>query len=42
MYGLHQAGIEVNRKILADLAVTDMAAFTQLVDAAKAKLAKIS
>jgi len=42
VYGLHQAGIEVNRKILADLAVTDMAAFTQLVDAAKAKLAKIS
>ena len=39
MYGLHQAGIEVNRKILADLAISDMAAFTKLVDAAKAKLA---
>lgn len=38
MYGLHQAGIVVNRKILADLAVSDMAAFTKLVDAAKAKI----
>ena len=38
MYGLHQAGIAVNRKILADLAVSDMAAFTKLVDAAKAKI----
>jgi len=38
MYGLHQAGIAVNRKILADLAISDMAAFTQLVDAAKAKI----
>jgi len=31
---------EVNRKMLADLAVNDAAAFTALADAAKAKLAK--
>jgi large subunit ribosomal protein L20 len=29
--GLHQAGIEVDRKILADLAVTDAEAFAALV-----------
>jgi large subunit ribosomal protein L20 len=34
--GLHQAGIEVDRKVLADLAVSDPAAFGALVDAAKA------
>ena len=32
--GLKTAGIEVDRKILADLAVTDPAAFTALVEAA--------
>ena len=32
------AGIEVDRKILADLAVTDIDAFGQLVAAAKAAL----
>lgn len=35
MHGLKVAGIEVNRKMLADLAVTDAAAFGQLADAAK-------
>jgi large subunit ribosomal protein L20 len=34
--GLHTAGIEVDRKSLADLAVTDAAAFSALVEAAKA------
>jgi large subunit ribosomal protein L20 len=34
--GLHAAGIEVDRKILADLAVTDDAAFAALVAAARA------
>src|ERR1700731_3951284 len=34
--GLHQAGIEVDRKVLADLAVTDPAAFTKLVELASA------
>ena len=32
--GLKVAGIEVDRKVLADLAVTDAAAFTALVEAA--------
>lgn len=37
--GLNAAGIEVDRKILADLAVTDLAAFGRLCEAAKAALA---
>jgi large subunit ribosomal protein L20 len=36
--GMNKAGIEVDRKMLADLAVTDAAAFTALVHAAKAAL----
>lgn len=40
MYGLKLADIEVNRKMLADLAVNDAAGFTALADAAKDKLAK--
>jgi len=36
--GLKLAGIEVDRKILADLAVTDPAAFSKLVESAKAAL----
>jgi large subunit ribosomal protein L20 len=36
--GLGLAGVEVDRKILADLAVNDIAAFNQLVDVAKAAL----
>lgn len=40
MHGLKLAGIEVNRKMLADLAVTDAAAFAQLADAAKKAIAK--
>ena len=36
--GLVAAGIDVDRKILADLAVTDAAAFAKLVEAAKAAL----
>lgn len=38
MYGLKQAGVEVNRKMLADLAVTDGKAFSELATVAKAKL----
>jgi large subunit ribosomal protein L20 len=34
--GLHAAGVEVDRKILADLAVRDPGAFAQLVETAKA------
>jgi large subunit ribosomal protein L20 len=36
MHGLSQAGVEIDRKMLADLAVRDAAAFTQLADVAKA------
>lgn len=39
MHGLAKAGVEVDRKILADLAVNDPAAFAALVDAAKAATA---
>jgi len=37
--GLGKAGIEVNRKALADLAVHDPAAFAELVERARAALA---
>lgn len=33
--GLKVAGVEINRKMLADLAVNDMEAFAKLVDVAK-------
>ena len=33
--GLAKAGVEVNRKMLADLAVNDAAAFAKLVEVAK-------
>jgi large subunit ribosomal protein L20 len=36
--GLRAAGVEVDRKVLADLAVTDPVAFTALVDVARAAL----
>jgi large subunit ribosomal protein L20 len=35
MDGLRKAGVEVNRKLLADMAVADEAAFTSLVEKAK-------
>jgi large subunit ribosomal protein L20 len=38
--GLKKAGVELNRKILADLAASDDAAFTALVAQAKAAHAK--
>ncbi|MDQ2765752.1 MAG: 50S ribosomal protein L20 [Gemmatimonadota bacterium] len=38
MHGLKKAGVEVDRKILADLAVRDPAAFTMLADKARAAL----
>lgn len=37
--GLKKAGVEIDRKVLADLAVHDMAAFTAVAEQAKAKLA---
>ena len=36
--GLNKAGIEVNRKMLSTIAIDDAAAFTQLVNVAKAAL----
>jgi large subunit ribosomal protein L20 len=41
MNGLSRAGIEVDRKMLADLAVHDAAAFTALAEQAKAEIAKL-
>ncbi|WP_407269090.1 50S ribosomal protein L20 [Radiobacillus sp. PE A8.2] len=38
MFGLKQAGIEVNRKMLSDLAIHDEQAFAQLADQAKSAL----
>ena len=38
MYGLKVANIDLNRKSLAEIAVSDAAAFAQLVDTAKAHL----
>ena len=35
MHGLKVAGIAINRKMLAEMAVNDAAAFTQLVEIAK-------
>lgn len=37
IYGLKQAGIELDRKILADMAVRDSATFAQLVEVAKSQ-----
>ncbi len=39
MHGLKLAGVEINRKMLAEMAVNDKAAFTQLTEMSKAKLA---
>ena len=39
MNGLKKAAIEIDRKVLADLAVADKAAFAKIVGQAKAKLA---
>ncbi|MDD4715680.1 MAG: 50S ribosomal protein L20 [Oscillospiraceae bacterium] len=39
MYGLKLAGITINRKMLAEMAVNDKAAFAALAETVKAKLA---
>lgn len=39
MNGVHKAGIEVDRKVLAELAYSDDAGFKAIVDQAKAALA---
>jgi large subunit ribosomal protein L20 len=40
MDGLNKAGVEMDRKLLADLAMHDMQAFSVLADQAKAALAE--
>lgn len=39
MYGLKLAGVEMNRKVLADMAVNDAEGFTTLAELAKEKVA---
>lgn len=39
MHGLKVAGIEINRKMLSEMAISDAAAFTALCETAKAALA---
>ena len=39
MYGLKLAGVEMNRKMLAEMAVNDAEGFTTLAELAKSKLA---
>ena len=38
MHGLKLAGVNINRKMLADLAITDAAGFAKLAETAKAQL----
>jgi large subunit ribosomal protein L20 len=40
MHGLKLAGVDVNRKMLADLAIADTQAFTQLAEVAKKSIVK--
>lgn len=39
MHGLKLAGVDVNRKMLSEMAISDAAGFTALCEVAKAKLA---
>lgn len=38
MHGLQVAGVQIDRKVLADMAVRDATAFTKLAELAKASL----
>ena len=38
MCGLKKSGVEINRKMLSEIAIADAAAFTALVEKAKASL----
>ena len=40
MSGLDKAGVELDRKVLADIALKEPQAFAKLVETAKAALAK--
>jgi len=42
IYGLKKTGVELDRKILADLAVNDAAAFKNLAEQAKGALGKVA
>lgn len=39
MYGLKKAGVELNRKVLSDMAINDAEGFAELVKLAKSNLA---
>ncbi len=39
MYGLKQAGVDINRKMLAEMAVNDAEGFKTLAELAKSKVA---
>ncbi|MDE6024158.1 MAG: 50S ribosomal protein L20 [Lachnospiraceae bacterium] len=39
MYGLKLAGVDLNRKMLSEMAISDAEGFAKLVDVAKSKLA---
>ena len=39
MYGLKLAGVEMNRKVLADMAINDAKGFAKLAELSKSKLA---
>ena len=39
MYGLKQADVEINRKMLSEMAINDAEGFKELAEVAKAKLA---
>ena len=39
MYGLKVAGVEINRKILSEMAINDAEGFAKLAELAKSKLA---
>ncbi len=39
MFGLKQAGVVMNRKVLSDMAINDAEGFTKLAELAKTKLA---
>ena len=42
MHGIKLAGININRKMLSEMAITDEAGFKKIVDAAKKQLAKLA
>ena len=42
IHGLKLAGVEINRKMLADLAIRDSDAFTEIVNQAKERIEAVS